>query len=97
MKIVLAGVAILLAASVVGVGVEDRRRVEEATALMERFAIKLERTKRVAPETTAVVSDLIHRYNCEQLSCGAVLEKRNHAARIHLQKAVFLSTQIEGI
>src|SRR5215510_13189865 len=97
MKIVLAGVAILLAASVVGVGVEVGGRGEDENELMERIAIKLERTKRVAPETTAVVSDFIHRYNCEQLSCGAVLEKRNHAARIHLQKAVFLSTQIEGL
>jgi phytoene/squalene synthetase len=97
MKIVLAGVAILLVASVVGVGVEDRRRVEEATARIERFAVKLERTKSVAPETIAVVSDLIRRYNCEQLSCGAVLEKRNHAARIHLQRAVFLSAHIEGL
>ena len=57
MKIVLAGVAILLVASVVGVGVEDRRRVEEATARIERFAVKLERTKSVAPETMAVVSE----------------------------------------
>jgi hypothetical protein len=74
MKIVLAGVAILLVASVVGVGVEDQRRVEEATARMERFAVKLEHTKSVTPETMAVVSVLIHRYNCEQLSCGAFLE-----------------------
>jgi hypothetical protein len=35
-KIVFAGVAILLTANVAGVGVEDRRLVEEATARMER-------------------------------------------------------------
>jgi hypothetical protein len=87
MKIVLAGVAIMLAASVIGVGVEDRRRIEDATGRMERFAIKLKSTKSVAPETMAVVSDLIHRYNCEQLSCGA----------FHLQRAAFLSAHIKGL
>ena len=97
MKIVLAGVSILLVASVVGVGIENRRRVEEATARMERFAVKLEHTMSLAPETIAIVSDLIHRYDCEQLSCGAVLEKRNHAARIRLQRAVFLRAHIEGL
>jgi hypothetical protein len=69
MKIVFAGVAILLTASVAGVGVEDRQLVEEATARMERLAAKLEHTKRLVPETVAAVSELIHRYDCEQHSC----------------------------
>ena len=97
MKIVLAGVAILLVANVVGVGIEDRRRIGEATARMERFAVKLERARSISAETIAVASDLIHRYNCEQLSCGAVLEKRNHAARNHLQRAILQSRRAEGI
>ena len=90
MKIVFAGVAILLTASVAGIGVEDRQLVEEATARMERLAAKLEHTKRLVPETAAAVSELIHRYDCEQHSCGMVLETRNHAALIRLKRALYL-------
>jgi hypothetical protein len=50
---------------------------------MERLAAKLEHTKRL-PETVAAVSELTHRYDCEQHSCGTVLETRNHAALIRL-------------
>ena len=90
MKIVFAGVAILLTASVAGIGVEDRQLVEEATARMERLAAKLEHTKRLVPETVAAVSELIDRYDCEQHSCGMVLETRNHAALIRLKRALYL-------
>jgi len=90
MKIVVAGVAILLIASVAGIGVEDRQLVEEATARMERLAAKLEHTKRLVPETVAAVSELTHRYDCEQHSCGTVLETRNHAALIRLKRALYL-------
>jgi hypothetical protein len=90
MKIVFAGVAILLIANVSGVGVEDRRLVEEATARMERLAAKLEHTKKLVPETVAAISELIHRYDCEQHSCDTVLEKRNHAALIRLKRALHL-------
>ena len=90
MKIVSAGVAILLTVSVAGVGVEDRQLVEEATARMEHLAAKLEHTKRLAPETVATVSELIHRYDCEQHSCGMALETRNHAVLIRLKRALYL-------
>jgi hypothetical protein len=90
MKIVFAGVAILLTANVMGIGVEDRQLVEEATARMERLAAKLEHTKKLVPETVAAVSELTHRYDCEQHSCGTVLETRNHAARIRLKRALYL-------
>jgi hypothetical protein len=90
MKIVFAGVATLLTASVLGVGVDDRQRVEEVTARMERLAAKLEHTKRLVPETVASVAELIHRYDCKQHSCSTVLETRNHAARIRLQRALYL-------
>jgi hypothetical protein len=52
MKIVFAGVAIMLTASVAGIGVEDRQLVEEATARMERLAVKLEHTKRLGSGLT---------------------------------------------
>jgi hypothetical protein len=90
MKIVFAGVAILLTANVMGIGVEDRQLVEEATARMERLAAKLEHTKKLVPETVAAVSELTHRYDCEQHSCGTVLETRNHAALIRLKRALYL-------
>ena len=90
MKIVFAGVAILLTANVMGIGVENRQLVEEATARMERLAAKLEHTKKLAPETVAAVSELTHRYDCEQHSCGTVLETRNHAALIRLKRALYL-------
>jgi|GEM_PF-946720 hypothetical protein len=90
MKIVFAGVAILLTANVMGIGVENRQLVEEATARMERLAAKLEHTKRLVPETVAAVSELTHRYDCEQHSCGTVLETRNHAALIRLKRALYL-------
>jgi hypothetical protein len=93
MKIVFAGVAILLIANVAGVGVEDRRLVEEATVRMERLATKLEHTKKLVPETVAAVSELIHRYDCEQHSCDPVLETRNYAALIRLKKALYRSEQ----
>jgi len=96
MKIVFAGVAILLTASVAGVGVEDRQLVEEATTRMERLAAKIEHTKRLVPETVAAVSELIRRYDCEQHSCGTVLEKRNHAALIRLKRAVYPSERTES-
>jgi hypothetical protein len=56
---------------------------------MERLAAKLEHTKRL-PETVAAVSELTHRYDCEQHSCGTVLETRNHAALIRLKRALYL-------
>jgi hypothetical protein len=90
MKIVFAGVAILLTANVMGIGVENRQLVEEANARMERLAAKLEHTKRLVPETVAAVSELTHRYDCEQHSCGTVLETRNHAALIRLKRALYL-------
>jgi len=90
MKIVFAGVAILLTANVMGIGVENRQLVEEATARMERLAAKLEHTKRLVPETVTAVSELTHRYDCEQHSCGTVLETRNHAALIRLKRALYL-------
>jgi len=90
MKIVFAGVAILLTANVMGIGVENRQLVEEATARMERLAAKLEHTKRLVPETVAAVSELTHRYDCEQHSCGTVLETRNHVALIRLKRALYL-------
>ena len=90
MKIIFTGVAVLLTASVMGIGIEDRQLVEEATARMERLAAKLEHTKRLVPETVAAVSELIHRYDCEQHSCGTVLETRNHAALIRLKRALYL-------
>jgi hypothetical protein len=90
MKIVFADVAILLTANVMGIGVEDRQLVEEATARMERLAAKLEHTKRLVPETVAAVSELTRRYDCEQHSCGTVLETRNHAALIRLKRALYL-------
>jgi hypothetical protein len=96
MKIIFAGVAILLTASVAGVGVEDRQLVEEATTRMERLAAKLEHTKRLVPETVAAVSELIRRYDCEQHSCGTVLETRNHAALIRLKRAVYPSERTES-
>jgi hypothetical protein len=91
MKIVFAGVAIMLTASVAGIGVEDRQLVDDATARMERLAVKLEHTKRLVPETVAAVSELIHRYDCEQHSCGTALETRNHAVLIRLKRALYLS------
>ena len=96
MKIVFAAVAILLTASVAGIGVEDRQLVEEATTRMERLAAKLEHTRRLVPETVVAVSELIRRYDCEQHSCGAVLEPRNHAALIRLKRAVYLSKRTES-
>jgi hypothetical protein len=97
MKIVFAGVAILLTASVAGVGVEDRQLVEEATARMERLAAKLEHTKGLVPETVAAVSELIHRYDCEQHPCGTVLETRNHAVLIRLERALYLGERIRSL
>jgi hypothetical protein len=96
MKIVFAGVAVLLTASVAGVGVEDRQLVEEATTRMERLAAKLEHTKRLVPETVAAVSELIRRYDCEQHSCGTVLETRNHVALIRLKRAIYPSERTES-
>ena len=97
MKIVFAGIAILLTANVTGVGVEDRRLVEEATARMERLAAKLEHTKKLAPETAAAVSELIDRYDCEHHSCGTVLETRNHAVLIRLKRALYVDEHTRSL
>jgi hypothetical protein len=51
---------------------------------------------RLVPETVAAVSELIRRYDCEQHSCGTVLETRNHAALIRLKRAVYPSERTES-
>ena len=64
-----------------------RHQMLEKTTVIERLATKLARTERIAPGTQDEVAQLLRRpdYDCRQIACDALIEKRNAAARATLE------------
>ncbi len=80
--VVLCAVAILLQ-----LGKPAHQHALEATAQMERLAVKLSHAKTIAPSTAQQVTQLIResRYTCINTACDTALELRNRTARRQLQ------------
>jgi hypothetical protein len=94
MRVDLAGLAVLtlvgaaaIGTTIAAVGANKEQRVLEATVQMERLAAKLERAKKIAPETKLEIDRLIRQpwYDCNQMACTTALERRNRVARVRLQ------------
>ena len=66
-----------------------RQRALEATVRMERLTINLADAQTVAAETAGEISQLLRQadYDCQQLACGSILERRNRMARTQLKLA----------
>jgi hypothetical protein len=71
-----------------------RHQTFENTVVIERLATRLAHADTISPETAAEISQLLRRrdYDCRQLACDALLEKRNLAARSRLQTILARST-----
>jgi hypothetical protein len=70
---------------VAGAG-STRNQALANTALIERLATQVEHAQRIPAETAAEISRLLRRpdFDCRQLACDALLERRNLAARSKL-------------
>jgi hypothetical protein len=86
--------AFVLAFLLVAGSGSPRRQTLENTALIEQLATRLAHARTIPPETAAEISQLLRRrdYDCRQLACDALLEKRNLAARSRLQTILARST-----
>lgn len=91
--VVLCAVAILLR-----LGKPTHQHALEATAQMERLAVKLSRAKTIAPSTAQQVTQLIReaRYSCIDTACDTALEMRNRVARLQLQALLSKATDDAG-
>jgi hypothetical protein len=80
---------LFLAIVVAWIGLSESPR--EATAIMERFALRAEAAQRIAPETRDVVAKflVLRRYDCGQVKCDEQLQARNRLAREKLTQALF--------
>jgi hypothetical protein len=80
----------------VGAG-SHRNQAFENTVIIERLATRLTHADTISPETAAEVSQLLRRrdYDCRQLACDALVEKRNLAARNRLQ-AILTRTALQA-
>jgi hypothetical protein len=81
---------------VAGAG-SHRQQAFENTVLIERLATRLAHADRIPSETAGEISQLLRRrdYDCRQLSCDALLEQRNLAARNRLQ-AILTRTTLQA-
>jgi hypothetical protein len=63
---------------------------EEATAVLERLASKVESPQRISPETRNVLAKLLAErdYDCDRLKCSARLHERNRVARARVENAI---------
>jgi hypothetical protein len=77
------GAVLLLA---IGAG-SGRNQAIESTSVIERLATTLARADTVPPGTVREIAQLLRRpdYDCRQLACEPLLERRNAAARARLQ------------
>ena len=91
--LVAAGIASSISGTMAGFAAYKEQRVLATTVQMERLAKKLERGKRIAPETKIELTRLTLEpwSDCAQTSCRKTLEARNRAAREYLQTAISLS------
>ena len=80
-----------------GGGGSHRHQAFENTVLIERLATRLAHADTISPETAGEVSQLLRRrdYDCRQLACDTLLEKRNLAARNRLQ-AILTRTALQA-
>jgi hypothetical protein len=88
--LVAASVASSISGTMEGLAAYKEQRVLATTVQMERLAKKLERGKRIIPETKIELTRLTLEpwSDCTQTGCRKTLEVRNRAARENLQTAI---------
>ncbi len=66
---------------------QSTKRAVEATAQIEELAALVEHAKAIVPTTAQEISQLIRQpsFDCNQVACGADLERRNYRARSKLR------------
>lgn len=88
--LVVTSIASSISGTMAGLAAYKEQRVLATTVQMERLATKLERAKRIAPETKLELTRLTHQpwSDCAQTGCRKTLEVRNRAARKYLQTVI---------
>ena len=85
-----AGIASSISGTMAGLAAYKEQRVLATTVQMERLATRLERAKRIAPETKLELTRLTLEpwSDCAHNGCRKALEARNRIAREHLQTVI---------
>ncbi len=88
-KISLSAVLLVFAIVIASTGLTESPR--EATAIMERVAVRAEAAQRIAPETRETVLKLLatRHYDCDRVKCDEQLQVRNRLARERIRQAIF--------